>query len=242
MRQQAGQSMVEFAAGSSVLALLLLGTLALGGYQEADRGVAQSARQSAWQQSWGAQGNDVQARTRQLHADNFDDAGLMDPMGRRLLVDEDDLVLSSSRQGASGLAGTTAELLLTPLRTASGFMGAGFDLRDDGMMTGTLRANLQPITQLPAPFNTLELDLQSPYALLGDAWHAAGPRHVQQRAGGLVPATRLAALNAIWQPLAVPLGVVEPSLGQLCLGAVEPDRIPEDRLGPGRTPLPGACP
>ena len=37
MRQQAGQSMVEFAAGSSVLALLLLGTLALGSYQEADR-------------------------------------------------------------------------------------------------------------------------------------------------------------------------------------------------------------
>ena len=78
--------------------------------------------------------------------------------------------------------------------------------------------------------------------LRADRVGAYGARDVATRAGGLVPTGLLRALNAIWQPLSVPLGVVEPSLGQLCLGLIEPDRIPEDRLGPGRTPLPGGCP
>jgi hypothetical protein len=65
---------------------------------------------------------------------------------------------------------------------------------------------------------------------------------VRQRAGGLVPTNRLQALNAVWRPLSLPLGILEPSLRKLCFGLIEPDRIPEDRLGSGRTPLPDACP
>jgi hypothetical protein len=201
-----------------------------------------SARQSAWQQSWAPQDTDAALRARDLHRRNFADAGAMDPTGRQLLVGEDELLVSASHQEATGVAGTTAELMVAPLRAVSGFLGSGFDLRDDGMMSGGLRARLEPLTALPRPFDTLELELGVPYALLGDAWHAGGTRHVQERAGGLVPATRLAALNSIWRPLAAPLSIVEPSLGQLCLGAVEADRIPEDRLGPGRTPLPDRCP
>jgi hypothetical protein len=242
MRRQAGQSMAEFAAGSSVLALLLLGSLALGGFQESDRRLVLSARQAAWQQSWTPQHTDAAMRGRELHRQNFADPGVMDPTGRRLLVAEDDLVVSASYQEATGAAGTAAELMVAPLRTVSGFLGSGFDLRDDGMTGGNLRAHLEPLTALPRPFDTLELELNVSHALLGDAWHAGGTRHVQQRAGGLVPSTRLAALNSIWRPLAAPLSIVEPSLGQLCLGAVEADRVPEDRLGPGRTPLPDRCP
>ena len=62
MRRQAGQSMAEFAAGSSVLALLLLGSLALGGFQESDRRLVLSARQAAWQQSWTPQHTDAAMR------------------------------------------------------------------------------------------------------------------------------------------------------------------------------------
>lgn len=242
MRPQAGQSMAEFAAGSAVLALLLLGSLAMGGFQESDRRLALAARQSTWQQSWAPPHGDAAMHARELHRRNFADAGSMDPTGRQLLVGEDDLAVSAGYHEATGVAGTSAELMVAPLRTVSGFLGAGFDLRDDGIMRGSLTARLEPLTALPRPFDTLELQFNAPYALLGDAWHAGGTRHVQERAGGLVPATRLAALNSIWRPLAAPLSIVEPSLGQLCLGAVEADRIPEDRLGPGRTPLPGRCP
>lgn len=241
MRRQSGQSMTEFAAGSALLVLLLLGALSLGGYQEADRRIVIAARQSAWQQSW-LPAADAPTLARQLHAGHLADVGVREPTGRAQLVAEDDLALTASRRGTSGVAGAAADLMLAPLRTASSFLGSGFDLRDDGVQQGNLRAHIDPLRGMPAPFDGLELDLDASWALLGDAWHAGGVRHVQQRAGGLVPSARLKAVNAIWEPLAVPLQVVEPSLGQLCLGLIEADRVPEDRLGPGRTPLPGGCP
>lgn len=240
MNRQSGQSMTEFAAAAAVLVLLLLGSLSLGGYQEVDRRLAMAARQSAWQQSWMPTG-DVTARARELHASHLADAGVRDPAGRDLLVAEDGLAFATSHRDTSGVAGAAAGLMLAPLRIASGFLGSGFDLREDGLQQGNLRAHIAPLRGVPAPFGSLELDLSANWALLGDAWHAGGSRHVEQRAGGLVPSARLRAVNAIWGPLAVPLGLVEPSLGQLCLGLIEADRIPEDRLGPGRTPLPGAC-
>lgn len=232
--------MTEFAAGSALLVLLLLGALSLGGYQEADRRLLLAARQSAWQQSW-SPGGDATVIARELHGDHLSDPGVRDPAGRAPLVAEEDLTLSTSSRQTSGVAGAAASLMLAPLRTASSFLGAGFDLRDDGLQQGNLRAHIAPMQGMPAPFNTLELDLDASWALLGDAWHASGARHVQQRAGGLVPSARLRAVNAIWAPLAIPLGVVEPSLGQLCLGLIEADRVPEDRLGQGRTALSRGC-
>jgi hypothetical protein len=241
MKRQSGQSMTEFAAGSALLVLLLLGALSLGGYQEVDRRIVIAARQSAWQQSW-LPAADSAALARQLHDAHLADAGVRDPAGRTRLVAGEDLALTTSQRSTSGVAGAAADLMLAPLRTASSFLGSGFDLRDDGLQQGNLRAHIAPLRGMPAPFDTLELDLNASWALLGDAWHAGSTRHVRQRAGGLVPSARLTAVNAIWQPLAVPLGLVEPSLGQLCLGLIEGDRVPEDRLGPGSTPLPGGCP
>lgn len=240
MKRQSGQSMTEFAAGASVLVLLLLGALSLGGYQEVDRRVLTAARQSAWQQSWAPTADAVVA-ARELHGRELADASVRDPGGRNLLVAEDDLALTTSSRETSGVAGAAAGLMLAPLRIASGFLGSGFDLRDDGLQQGSLQALVAPLQDMPAPFDSMELDLNATWGLLGDPWHAGGSRHVEQRAGGLVPSARLRALNAIWGPLAIPLGLVEPSLGQLCLGLIEAERIPEDRLGPGRTPLPGAC-
>lgn len=240
MKRQSGQSMTEFAAGSASLVLLLLGALSLGGYQEVDRRLVLAARQSAWQQSWVPAG-DAAVLARELHGSQLADAGVRDPAGRALLVEEDGVALSTSHRDTIGVAGAAAGLMLAPLRVANGFLGSGFDLRDEGLQQGNLQAHVAPLSGMPPPFDSLELDLNAGWALLGDPWHAGGAHHVEQRAGGLVPSARLKSLNAIWGPLAVPLGIVEPSLGQLCLGLVEAERIPEDRLGPGRTPLPGGC-
>jgi hypothetical protein len=234
--------MTEFAVASAALALLLLGGLALAGYQEVDRRVVVAARQTAWQETWNIGGSDPRARSSDLHRSFLADAGVFEPTGTRLLVADEDLVLASGRTSPGGLAGAATEVLLTPLRTASGFLGSGFDLTEGGMSHGNLRASVGSLERLPAPFNSLTLELSAPFALLADAWHASGPGHVATRAGGLVPATRLTALNSIWQPLAVPLSLVEPNLDELCFGVIEPDRIPEDRLGPGRSALLKGCP
>lgn len=233
--------MVEFAAGASLLSLLLLGTLAISGYQEVDRRGVTAVRESVWQQGW-QQGADLQAVNEDLHRSLFADSAVRDPSGAQLLVAEGDVQLQTGRQQPDGVAGLAGRTMRAPLLGVDGFLGGAFDLHDQGLRRTSVRTRIAPLRAMPAPFDTLDLQLTASFALLDDAWHAAGVAHVRQRASGLVPTDRLRAFNAIWQPLSVPLRLVEPSLGQLCLGLVEPDRIPEDRLGPGRTPLPQACP
>jgi hypothetical protein len=234
--------MVEFAVGAATLSLLLLGTLALAGYQEVDRRGIVAARDAAWRGSWSTDTTEASARSRALHRDFLADGGVRDPSGRRLLAEESAAHVEVARRQPAGIAGAATDVMLAPLRVVAGFFGSGFDLANGSLLHGTVRVTVGPLAGMPAPFDELELQLQAPYSLLGDAWHAGGPRHVSNRVAGLVPTNRLSALNAIWQPFSVPLGVVEPSLRQLCFGLIEPDRIPEDRLGPGRTPLPGDCP
>jgi hypothetical protein len=94
---------------------------------------------------------------------------------------------------------------------------------------------------MPVPFRTLQLRFSQPYALLGNDWSASGPSHVARRAGGLVPTHVLTPLSRIWRPLSAPLSLFEPSLRDLCFGLLEPDRVPEDRLGPGPVQRPASC-
>lgn len=242
MRRQAGQSMAEFAVAASVLSLLLLGTLAISGYQEVDRRGVMASRQSAWLQGWSPQGVDAAAVSSALHREQFADPGVYEPSGRQLLVAEEDLQATSGRAMPDGLAGAAARTMRLPLAVAGGLLGASFDLHERGMVVGNVRTRIAPVESLPAPFDTLDLQLQASTVLLDDSWHAAGVAHVGRRASGLVPMARLGALSQIWRPLSVPLGIFEPSLRRLCLGLIEPDRIPEDRLGPGTTPPPAGCP
>jgi len=243
MRHQSGQSMTEFAVGLAVCTLLLLGSITMSGYQEVDRRVVLAARQSAWQDAWTAGAVEARAAAGALHRGFLADASVQDPSARNLLVrSEEDVSLEAASTRPDGLAGSVAPVLLAPLRVAGGFLGSGFDLQEGGLVTGAVGARISPVNTVPSPFNTLDLQLRVPFALLEDAWNAGGVEHVRSRASGLVPTAQLRAINAIWRPLSVPLGLVEPTLDQLCLGLLEPDRIPEDRLGPGVTPLSRGCP
>jgi hypothetical protein len=128
------------------------------------------------------------------------------------------------------------------LRVAGGFLGGNFDLSADGLLDGSISVDIAPDPYLPAPFDGMEVQLRQPFALLTDAWNASGASHVRSRTAGLVPTTTLSGLQTLWRPLLAPLALIEPSLAQLCLGMVEADRVPNDRLSAGRTPLPGRCP
>lgn len=241
MRRQGGQSMAEFAAGAAVLSLLMLGAVAMAGYQEVDRRGLSAARQSAWQVALRADTDAATLRSG-LHRDLYSDAGMQDPSGTRLLVAEDALQLQVGRIRSEGFAGLAENAMRAPMLGAGTLLGGDFDVHDHGLRQSIIRSRIAPLARMPAPFDTLELELTSSFALLDDAWHAGGVAHVRERASGLVPMARLRALNAIWQPLSVPLRLIEPSLGELCLGLIEPDRIPEDRLGPGRAAPPRGCP
>jgi hypothetical protein len=121
---------------------------------------------------------------------------------------------------------------MAPLRVGSTLLQGKLDLETGGYLTGDLALRLAPHQWLPEPFRDLELSLRQPFAILADSWNGAGPFHVQERTAGLVPTQRLESVAGMWRSLAAPLTVLEPSIDKLCLGIIEGDEVPEDRLGP----------
>lgn len=234
MKWQSGQSMTEFAVCAALLSLVLLGTVTIGGYQEVQRRTIVASRQAAFEGGWLADRSSAQSLSSRLATLHFDDPALIDATGRSREVDADKIRVTSSSESVPGQGAIATNFLLTPLRVAGGFLGGGFDLDERGFRTGTVSAQISPNPHLPSPFTDLRLQFDQRYALLTDAWNAANPRHVARRAGGLVPTRALTSMSGLWQSLLAPVSLLEPSLRQLCLGVIEPDRIPADRLEPGQ--------
>jgi hypothetical protein len=241
MNRQAGQSMTEFAVGMAAMALMLLGSVTIAAYQETQRRAAIAARQASFEGAWLGRRHDSAAVARRAAELHLQDASLVDAFGERY-IDPADISAVASTGPAPGRAQTAARAMVEPLRVAGGFLGRDFDLRTDGLLTGTIDVAIQPNPALPQPFSGMSVELQQPFALMTDAWNASAASHVRSRTAGLVPTSTLSGLQALWRPLLAPLSLVEPSLSRLCLGIIEPDRVPEDRLGAGRSALPGRCP
>jgi hypothetical protein len=164
---------------------------------------------------------------------HFTDSALVDATGQSRLVDTDTVRVTSDVIAVPGQAAVATNFLLTPLRVAGGFLGGGFDLNERGFRTGSISLQISGNNHLPPPFRDLQLRFDQRYALLTDAWNAANPQHVAGRAGGLVPAHALASVSGLWRGLLAPVSLLEPSLQQLCLGLIEPDHVPDDRLDAG---------
>jgi hypothetical protein len=243
MSTQGGQSLVEFAAGSTALLLLLLGVITLSGYQEVQRRALGAARQLAFQSVWQRTGSSPGPLDERVFADHLDDPGLLDAVGRSRLVEEHSVQASRQFGPAPGLARDAATVLLAPLRTSRALVGGEIDLEPGGYASGDVAVQMQPRPWAPSPFRDIDLEMRQPFAILTDAWNSAGPEHVRDRTASLVPTQRLMAVASAWQALAAPLSVLEPSLDRLCLGLVEPDGVPADRLGPivGRAPGRSRC-
>lgn len=241
MKRQLGQSMTEFALASGFLTLMLLGLWTIGSYQEIQRRAIVAARQGSFELSWqGARAGHEGVRNR-LATMHFDDPAFTSSTGYSRLVEPDAMRLEARSGSAPGESSAAVDLLLAPLRTAGGFLGSGFDLRNEGFRSGAIIVNARPVSDLPAPFRDLQLEFRQPFALLSDGWNASGPSHVAARAGGLAPSHVLAGVANLWIGLSAPLGLLEPSLRQFCPGLMEPDRVPEDRLGPGRAQPDASC-
>jgi hypothetical protein len=234
--------MTEFAVGAAALSLLLLGSVTLAGYQEVQRRTAISAREIAFRSAWSAGGGDLGFALQTAAQRQILEPGLTETTAGNRYVSPAGIGVTSAAQQAPGLAGTATQLLLDPLQVAGGFLGGGFDLPAGRYTAGTITVDVPQQPDLPEPFRSLSLQFRQPFALQTDAWNAASVHQVRSRAAGLVPSAALSGLQSLWRPLLAPLTLIEPSLGDLCLGLIEPDRIPEDRLGAGRTTLPTGCP
>ena len=223
-----GQAMAEFAVAVGVLATLLLCMPVLGRYHELQAASIQSARRAAFESFWraGARGDiDVAAIRGALFPD----------IGDAAQVNAERVHANLTTAAETGVAGRTTRVLLAPFRLARAING-GFDLREPLQYTANFAVELSTPPQLPDPFAKTPIQFNERYVLAGGDWASAGPGQVQSRAGGLVPTSAVAPLRPLLKLTKTLLSVLEPSLRELCLGQVDPERVPDDRLGAGTDP------
>ncbi len=234
MNRVQGQALVEFTVAAAVFAVLLLGTVWTFRLHEIQRQAVLSARTAAFTATW-MQGREsldsAQARLRRLH---FEQAGWSDPTGNEAMPAEEQAVTLRLAQGMPpGTAPSAVNIAMAPLRAVGGFLGSGFDLSMERQATATVEVVAEPIARLPEPMASLRLSWSERLSLLGDSWASSGPAEVASRTAGLAP-TNLLRTPGIWlKPFLLPLSLIEPAVNRLCLGLIEPDVVPRDRLAGG---------
>ncbi|MEY4761408.1 MAG: hypothetical protein RLZZ200_1264 [Pseudomonadota bacterium] len=233
MNRQRGQAVVEFAVSAAVFALMLLGTVWIFRLHDIQRQAILSARAAAFTESWmhGRESADAaQLRLRQVH---FEQAGWLDPTGNEPMPgSEQAVVLRLSQRSPPGTAPAAVDVAMAPLRAVGSFLGDGFELPMNRQATALVEVGIDPVKRLPEPLSSLGLRLTERYSVLGDTWAAGGPAEVVRRSAALVPASILRAPGQWLAPLLLPLSLFEPAVKRLCLGLIEPDRVPRDRLSP----------
>ncbi len=217
-----GQALAEFALAMGVLVTLLAGLPLIGRYHELQLATIEGARRLAFESAWlgaGASRPGIEAtRAALFPAVSGSDQPVAERFGVRY-----------ARSATPALAGQATRALLAPF-TAVARTVPGFDLRDSGLSHAELTVALSRPAELPEPFAAIPIELHGSYALLGDGWGSFGPGQVARRAGSLVfthAAHSLHALTALGSGL---LSIIEPAFRQFCLGYIDPERVPADRV------------
>lgn len=153
------------------------------------------------------------------------------PTGAADLVARADSVAARTANGALGGAPGRATDIAVGATRAVGLLGVGdFDLRNERMLTSDARVEIARAIDLPAPLDELDLVLRDRMVLLADPWSAAGPEHVVRRVEPLLPTSGLGRLMTVLSPLQALVSLIEPEFINLCIGHVDPEVLPPDRL------------
>jgi hypothetical protein len=231
VKRPSGQALIEFCIMVGVFVALGIGMQVLSGWQRLQRQAVIAARETAFSAAWNprlAGVPDLQARMAALHLDGV---GTVAPGTGQSLLERDPG--PAVQVADASPPGTTPNLLvqvLRPLRAVGGFLGSEFALQQQGFAQATVALHMADLPALPQPWAAAALQVEERAAVLGDDWSAAGPAQVAQRTSGLVPTGVLARQAAVLRPLLWPVRLIEPALGRLCLGLIEPERVPVDRL------------
>jgi hypothetical protein len=71
---------------------------------------------------------------------------------------------------------------------------------------------------------------QAELSILVDDWQADNAETVRRRTAALSSAGRIAAWRTPLELMAAPMRLFEPAVARLCLGRIDPDIVPTDRL------------
>ena len=231
MNRVRGQALVEFSIMVGVFAALGVGMQVLGGWQRLQRQAVMAAHEVAFSATWSNQPVEPQRLQEHTLALHFDGVGTAAPgSGEPLLQRGSGMSLTLSQAPPPGSTPALLSTLMRPLRVVGGFLGGEFDLQQQGFAQAEVSLQGGDLPGLPEPWSSAGLQARERAAVLGDSWAAANPQHVASRTAGLVPTSVLARQSAWLRPLLWPARLIEPALGRLCLGLIEPERLPIDRL------------
>ena len=243
--------------GAAVLIPLLLGTILIARYVDIRSATVQASRYAAFERATNLRSmtdaeierkvrtrlftvSDSPLRANDGLADNAqwrdENPNFQDfsARPRRLIARPADVRTVTRETEPTSAVARAASAIVKGIDTAGSLTGSNFDLNTRAFHTGTVSVRLANLTSLPAPLNALNLTFTERTAVLGDAWQAGGPGAVAERSGALVPTRLFTQVSGILEPLLDALSLFEPALDDLCLGQVNPEIVPNDRLGPQR--------
>jgi len=215
--------MVESLAATLVLTPLLLAIMQLAALQSAEQATVGAARAAALAAHHG-----LDAPAGPLSVARIRDLFHPDPES------QPEVTTGTARQASSAeLAEDVALALIVPARV----VGVG-DL--DLARSRAIAARASVAT--PMVGESLMPDAPRPRVaaslpLMVDDWDAESAADVWRRAAALSTTGRIAAWRGPLTTLAAPMRLIEPAVERLCLGRIDPDIVPEDRLrGLARAP------
>lgn len=249
-----GQALIEFLVGAGVLAALFAGLVVVGRLQDLQSATVSASRYAAFDRAMhadparvGALQGHVRVRFYETSvaplrtADVRSDADAWrrpmpqwtdrSPAARALVSRPADVAVTSSEQDPPGTAAQLASSIAAAADRAALVTGGRFDVNRRGYYSARIRVRVAPFASEPAPLSTLELAFDERTTVLGDSWNAAGPEQVVDRTRAFVPGAALRTVRPVLDAFRWALRLFEPALDQLCLGRIDPELVPVDRLG-----------
>jgi len=243
-RSQRGQSTVEFVVAALVMVPLLLIVPLIGKYMDIAQTTAIASRYVAFEGhvrhsssngGWKSDPELAQEVQRRFFSNSDayiktnDKAGDFNAHRNTLWFDHRGKPLLPAFANNVKVA-TTRESLTQPF----GALYAGsFKLPHDNLYTGQVKVSIANIAGLK-PFDTLGLAVSRSTTLLADPWGTSGPSSVHDTVRGATAAFPYQYLKVAAAPLAPFIRILEPNSSPPDIGAVDPDKVPADRLGPPR--------
>jgi hypothetical protein len=247
--------MVEMIVGVGVLVTMMLGTMIIARYVDIRSAAVQGSRYVAFERATNLKAVPDAEIERKLRARMFTvsnsplraDDGLADDAqwrnenpnwkdpskrNRRLVTAPKDVQVVTLESEPTSTESRALAAVVNGIDTVGDLVGSNFDLDTRAFHKGIVMVKLANLESMPQPLNALNLTFTERTALLTDSWQSGSPGAVAERTGALVPTRLFTEFSGeLGSLLRIGLSVFEPSIDELCLGQINPEIVPADRLG-----------
>ena len=211
-----GQAMVESLAATLVLTPLLLVVVQLSALQAAEQAAVGASRAAALAAHHGLDAATGPLSSERIHSLFFAEGEA-----------DASVATGAARQAPSAeLAEDIALAIIVPAQV----VGTGdLELARSQAISARVSVDAPLVYEaiMPAPERAR---VSAGLPLMVDDWDADGAAEVWRRTAALSTTGRIAAWRGPLTTLATPMRLLEPAMERLCLGRIDPDIVPEDRL------------